>query len=665
MIGSACWHRARRRPARFRLALAGLVAGVLAGPSAAGAQTQPPEPSEPRRVEVRDIRFTGVTAVRPREIAAVLATRKSGRWPWSTKYYYSRADLLDDVKRVRAFYADRGYPAARVVTYDVEDRDGGKGVAITFNVAEGEPIRLESIDSFGFDVLPRDALQILARQVEIRPGSVRTRESLEQARDLGQNALREAGYPYARVSVLESHGTAPGTVAVIFAAEPGETAIFGPVTIRGQRSIGEDVIRRQLAFGPGDPYKFSRVLESQRRLYKLELFDFVNFTTPNLETQPKEVPVTLNLTEGKHRRVQFGFGYGSEELARVSGRWRTANFFGGGRSASLEAKWSSLDRGVKTTFETPYFFSSSYRFGAQLQQWHSNEPAYTLLTRGGRASVSREIVRRDEYGRGRSATRAVLSLVDEYESYTITQEALDDPTFRDDLIALGLDPDTNEGRGTLVAVGLDLRHDTAGSLLDPKRGYVAALHVEQAWRVLGGDWQYTEAALEGRYYFNLGRRTVLATLARGAAIMAPGRVAPEDDPLNVRNPNVPFFKRYFLGGSNQLRGWGRYEVSPLNGSGFPIGGLARFETMAELRFPIRGPMTGVAFVEGGNVWPDVTDVEFGELVYDAGAGIRYQTPIGPIRFDFGYQLTPIEGLIIDGELQTRRWRLHFSVGQAF
>ena len=403
------------------------------------------------------------------------------------------------------------------------------------------------------------------------------------------------------------------TVSLIFAAEPGEPALFGPVTVKGNAGIGEEVIRRQLAFGPGDPFKLSRVLESQRRLYNLELFDLVNFGIPDLATQPREVPVALNLTEAKHQRVQLGVGYGSEELGRVAGRWRTVNFFGGGRSASVEAKWSALDRGVRTAMGLPYFFSPSHRFDAQLQLWYANEPAYELLTRGGRATVMRELVRRDAYSRMRSTTRLSLSFIDEYENYKISPEASQDPEFRDDLIALGLDPDTMEGRGTLVALALDVRHDTAGSLLDARRGYVAALHVEQAGRVVGGDWQYTEATLEGRHYLTLGRWGVLATRARGAAIMAPGRESPDVDPLNVRNPNVPFFKRYFLGGASSLRGWGRYEVSPLNEGGFPIGGLASVEAMTELRFPIRGKLSGVVFLEGGNVWTDVADVALGDF----------------------------------------------------
>ena len=179
------------------------------------------------------------------------------------------------------------------------------------------------------------------------------------------------------------------------AAEPGPTAVFGPLTISGESSVGEEVIRRQLAFGPGDPFKRSRIVESQRRLYGLELFDFVNIDVPSLQAQPTEVPVRLSVTEGRHHRLKVAVGYGTEEKARIAGSLANVNFLGGGRTGSIEGKWSSLDRGVKANLGIPYLLSSSYRADIQVQQWDAHEPAYQLLTRGGRATVARQLTRHD------------------------------------------------------------------------------------------------------------------------------------------------------------------------------------------------------------------------------------------------------------------------------
>jgi len=598
---------------------------------------------------VKRVAFTGVNPSVLSDLRKTISIRPSSRWPWGNKVYFSRSVLADDLRRIEAFYKANGYPDGRVDTYDVEMPEPDE-VAIAFHVVEGEPVRIAAVETFGLEVLSEPSRTRLLSEIAITPGQVRTRAATDRAREVARTALQEEGYPYARVAVLEAAAGEGRAVTLTIAAEPGRTAVFGPVTITGEQTVGENVIRRQLAFGPGDPFKLSRVLESQRRLYGLELFDFVNLDVPSLRQQPAEVPTTVQVTEGKHHRVRTFIGYGSEEQARIGGSLTNVNFLGGGRTGSLEGKWSSLDRGIKARLATPYFFSSSYKADVQIQQWDSNEPAYHLLTRGGRGSISRELVRHDTYGRRKSATRATVTFVDEYEEYTVTDAARNDPTFRDDLIALGMDPDTGGDKGTLVALALDITHDTAGNPLDARRGYLASLHLEQAVPSLGGAWQYFEASVDGRAYVPMGR-AVLASKVRIGGIEA-------------TDADVPFFKRYFLGGSTTLRGWGRFEVSPLR-EGYVIGGLGFLDMSAELRVPIHGPLSGVAFLDAGQVNEDSWSRGLFDVQSDAGLGVRYATPIGPIRFDFGYQLKQIPGLLIDGEPEKRHWRIHLSVGQAF
>jgi outer membrane translocation and assembly module TamA len=128
---------------------------------------------------------------------------------------------------------------------------------------------------------------------------------------------------------------------------------------------------------------------------------------------------------------------------------------------------------------------------------------------------------------------------------------------------------------------------------------------------------------------------------------------------------VPFAKKYFLGGATSVRGWGRYEVSPLGGSGLPIGGNSMLAFSSEARMSLRGSLGAVLFLDAGNVRSGDWDFRLRDLRYAVGPGLRYQTPVGPIRFDMGYQLNPIEGLLVNGTEQARRWRIHFSIGQAF
>jgi outer membrane translocation and assembly module TamA len=162
-----------------------------------------------------------------------------------------------------------------------------------------------------------------------------------------------------------------------------------------------------------------------------------------------------------------------------------------------------------------------------------------------------------------------------------------------------------------------------------------------------------------RKYTPFTRRIVLASRLQAGSIDGIGGSLAEE------TSRVPFSRRYFLGGSTSLRGWGRLEVSPLSGSGLPIGGLSMLEWNTELRVATTRSLSLVAFVDAGNVWPRSWQFQPGNLRAAVGPGLRYRTPIGPVRADLGYQLTPIEGLLVDGEPEKRRWRVHFSIGQAF
>src|SRR5207247_10472515 len=189
-------------------------------------------------------------------------------------------------------------------------------------------------------------------------------------------------------------------------------------------------------------------------------------------------------------------------------------------------------------------------------------------------------------------------------------------------------------------------------------------HTEEAGKLLPGTFNYYAISLDGRHYRPFGKNLVLANRLQIGNIAPPVRAA--GDGSTARDePLVPFSKKYFLGGATSIRGSGRYEVSPLSGSGLPIGGDSMLAFSEEIRAALRGKLGGVLFLDGGNVWADSGGFSLGDLRYAIGPGLRYTTPIGPIRLDVGYQINPIDGLLVNGAPQRRRRRLHFSLGQAY
>lgn len=354
----------------------------------------------------------------------------------------------------------------------------------------------------------------------------------------------------------------------------------------------------------------------------------------------------VTVTESKHRRVQFAAGYGTEEKARVEGQFRQLNFLGGARTAGIRGKWSSLDRGMRVEFTNPYFFAPRWSLQASGERWYDDEPAYTSVASGGHLTLM--------YRPGNTNTFS-LTFTDEYQSSEISNAALSDLKVRSDLIALGLDPTTGTQSGTLNAVAFDARRTTANNPLNATKGYVVVLHLERAGRWVRGSFAYSNASIDTRYYQPVGGKLVIATRVQLGSLKPAGDVT----------GNIPFSKRYFLGGATSLRGWGRYELSPLSGSGLPIGGFSMFDGSLEARLSVTRSLGLVAFLDAGNVWTDAWRLRMTDLRYDVGPGLRYTTPVGPLRVDLGYQLNPVAGLLVNGKPETRRWRIHFSIGQAF
>jgi outer membrane protein assembly complex protein YaeT len=598
-------------------------------------------------VTVRSVTFKGVTTVDESQLRSALATRPSSRLPWGRKFLFDRSRLDADLQRIVAFYADRGYPDARVAGVDVKLNDEKDEAQVTVTVAEGEPVLVTSVDFVAFEVIPPGHLDVLRKRLPLKVGRPRDRQEVVASRELAINELRDHGYPYGKVSVNESgSGRA---VALTFRADPGPLAHFGPVEIVGNKTVSDRVIRRQLTIKPGDLYRRSVIQDTQGRLYAMALFQFVNIEILDPERQETDVRTRVTVAEGRHQRFNLGVGYGTEEKARVDGDYHHVNFLGGARSAGVRARWSSLDRGIRVDFTQPYMFTPHFSFGAEGQQWYTFTPAYQSTVTGGKLTLTHRSSRQTSWS---------ASIVNERDSSAIADAVVADPQLylklRADLIALGLDPRSNRQEGTLNAFNFDLQRSTADSLLNASRGYQLTLHAESAGKLIHGTFSYNALTADGRHYAPVGKRFVVADRVQFGEI----------DPAGGDPRLVPFAKKYFLGGASSIRGWGRYEVSPLI-EGLPIGGNSLLAASSELRAALRGALGGVAFVDAGNVWASAGAIDLKDLRYALGAGLRYRTAIGPVRFDFGYQLNPIDGLIVNGAPQQRRWRIHFSIGQAF
>ena len=497
-------------------------------------------------------------------------------------------------------------------------------------------VRLE-----GFEVLPVRVLEEFRDDFPIRPGATLTTTIEQEAGNAAVEVLQNHGYPYAQVRSVRNPIDAQ-RVQLLLRAEPGTLGIFGPIDIAGNRSIDAAIIRRRIAYVPGDLFRRSAIERTQQRIGALGLFKSVEVRAQNIDTQPAEVPTLITVEERSPWRWNLGLGYASGEQISLDAGVSHLNFFGDARRFDVEGRISRIERSAGVALTQTEAWHPALSLSLQARHREVDEQSFFVLSRGGQAAVSWQW------------TPEFSSTL----SYAVALERSE--------VDSGLDILAELQDGVLNAWSIDLEH-RAGSI-DREAAALAGrdvgvpsvrrallLHVEQAGGWMPGTFNYSSAIGEVRLYQPMrDRRFVLAGRVRYGAI----------DPRSTE-ADIPLLKRFFLGGSSELRGWGIYEVSPLSASGEPVGGKSLLSATAEVRFPIMPRLTGALFVEAGNVWQDPWRVDLEGLLYDAGPGLRVDTPFGLIRIDFGYQLKTLDGLRIDGQPQKHRWRFNFGIGEAF
>ena len=448
-------------------------------------------------LKVGRLSLVGVTSIDASRLRQGLVTRSSSRIPWVKKNRFTRTGLEADLRRIEAFYSDRGYPRAHAEATHIDIDRQRHVVDVVVTVKEGEPVLLDDIQLTGTDVIKPERIAVLRRTFTLKVGRPVDSDAVVGSRDLLLREARETGYPFAKVGVSVARDAEDRHATVTLAVDSGTQAVFGPTEVVGNRGISPELVRRQLEYKQGELYKGSLVEASQRRLYGLEVFQFVNLE--RVETPQQESPVTMRATvaEGKHQRLTGGVGYGSEEKFRVDGEYRNLNAFGGARSAEVHARWSSLDRGIHAQIRQPSFLVSEATLMADGQNWYTYTPAYNSVTTGGRGIFSYESWHHNSY---------LVTFTGEHDSSSIADSALNDLSLRDELIALGLDPRTGEQNGTLYSLGFDFRRVTVDNLLDPQRGWQIVLHGERAGGFLPGTFDYWSTAGDVRRYHRVTRR---------------------------------------------------------------------------------------------------------------------------------------------------------------
>jgi outer membrane protein assembly complex protein YaeT len=681
---------------------------------------------EPQRV-VRGLSFEGNRAIDDYTLRSAIATTNSSAFATSPflrwlglgeKRSFNDLEFRRDVVRLLLLYRQSGYMNAVVDTVVRRER---RDVYIKFRIYEGDPVRLTRLDLLGLDSILDVAR--LRRDLPLQVGDPFNRALFQASADTIMSRLKNLGYPYA--DILRSYDVDAAALRAVAALEavPGPRMRVGEVVITGGEQTDTAAVRRMLSVKPGDWFRQDQLYLTQRDLYGLGMFRSV--TVMLADTVPpvsgdQTVRVLVRVADAPHRRIRIGAGYGSLDCFRVQSGWTAYDFLGGARSLDLTGQLSKLGagfpadagfrdnvcgflRGDSTSDTLNYNATVTLRQPAFLSPRHTASLAVYAARRSEFKAYTRQAIGLN-VGVTLNARRNVPITLG--YSYSVGRTTADPAVY----CQLFLLCDRSEqvflaNRRPFGAVTVSGVRDRTNSVLDPTAGSLVTASLLHASRLVGSDslYEFNRGRLEIARYYPLGRRGTFAWRVLGGTIL-PARA------IRLAGQSVRFVppdQRFYGGGPNSVRGYHLNELGPRvyvvdsiipNGSdstfvnlrASPTGGNAIVVANMELRFatPLFPDRMRVAvFGDVGQVWARSEEITSAQgLRFTPGIGVRFVTPLGPVRLDAAYNgyaaepgplyvldpitksLTLIEGVTFRPPLPTGFWRrvvVQFAVGQAF
>ena len=589
------------------------------------------------------VTFPGAHTVPVRVLRERIGASPGRYWRWG-KEPVDEETLAADASSLLGVLRDAGLADARVADARVVPRPDG--VEIEFAVDEGVRRTIERLD---VDGVPQAVKQPLLPLAVGGPWSERAEE---QARVALEAAIQEAGY--ADAAVAATHDCSKERCSVRLLAAPGAPSVIGRVVVAGLVKTRRSVVDTVSGIEAGQVAGPERQLAAQRRLLGLGFFDKVDLhPIPGQETGPSR-GLVLDLKEGPSRAYSYGVGYSTEQKLRLSLMWSELNIFGTGRSLSLDLRYSDLERRVQLTYKEP----------AQLGLL--KVPTWVSLYRTQDYYTDYDVLQRGtwiEFGdHFRRPFRAILR----YEYKIVNPNA--PPEILTDL-------EREKQRDLISSITPSVEWDTRDDIFTPHRGAYLSLSFQDAFKFLMADADFHKVTATASAFVP-AQGGVLAMTVRGGALQPGEHVA--GTPENLA---VPVNERFFAGGRVSQRAFatdllgvpGETVVCQAPSSGetsgcnpIAVGGAGMLLASTEWRFPVYGPFGGNVFIDGGNVWQSWRQINVGGMRWGAGLGVRVDTPVGPLRLEYGWKFSPESLVAADGTVvRESSGELFLSFGNPF
>jgi outer membrane protein insertion porin family len=568
---------------------------------------------EGERITVEAVKFPGM-ALPGEKLKDVLPLKEGDD--------YNPELLSAEAEVVREFGIALGYLAVEVGSPEARlDKDKA---TITIPVREGPRTLIDRVEIVNAGSVPPEEIRKAIRLMQDSPYN---EVDIADARLRVIDIYQERGFLDALVNTkVDLSGE---KARIIFEIREGEKTFFGKTIITGNARTRREVVERELLQKESAPFSYGLLAKERQKLYKLGLFTDVRIEP--LEEYDHQRDIHIDLVEGNAGWVEFGFGYSNYDKFNGFVDIGYKNVFGMNRQVSLRIGYNSLEKLYAVNYMDPWFLGKQLQLKGTVfynERDEKNIDTGVIMYKYKRRGVSLGVEKQySRTVRGELYYEGVLADTSEVQPDIILTEQ-------------------DTGRLFISSIRPGITYDTRDNPFNPRSGILLGLTMKVASPLLLSETGFAKVIFNGSVYHEISKPFVLAAAVRGGV----GRAWGESSDI------IPLAERFFLGGRSSVRGYAQDTLGPRGFANNPTGGNAFIETNVELRTSLGKGIGLVTFLDSGNVWQRVGDIDW-SLKHAVGAGVRYDTPVGPFRLDYGYKLKKEEGL--------SRSEIFFSIGQAF
>ncbi len=515
---------------------------------------------------------------------------------WRKNPVFDDNEIPRYIKTLKKYYESLGYFRVEITPVVKQDR-------IVLKIKKKEPIRIASIR-----VHPDSNY---SRLVGFKKGDIFRTDRFKASKERIERSLLEHAHPKYRFDAKAYVHLDTYHVDLDYLVDKNISCTFGDTSISGQGKVKKEIIEDAITYKKGNPFDIRELEKTYDNIYEYGIYDYIS-VEPVLDRNGSVVPVNISLKTGDTKFLKTNIGYNTDLGARGGIRWTDKNFRGNLRVLDLGLQINEVGYESFATYFDPRIilpYIGKITLEDRIKYYYNNYDAFSERVWENRFTVGKRFIGLEHYVGILTEKSSVKPKIAEYSD--------------------------EEGNYFINSFFYRLLVDRRDSMIDARKGYYLSLYLERASSLLGSDLTYLKSLLEMRYIHSFGKRTVLGLKTRIGAI----------------DKDVPLFKRFYTGGSIFNRGYAFQQVGE-KANGVPLGGVSLTDLLAELRYELFHKFWLSTFYDTSTL--SLKPHTFTDIWYPSyGFGMRYQTPIGPLRVDFGFPV------------KSHGFEFHISIGQVF